>query len=206
MATISKAALVRLFGSFYFPDPDGPDIDPRGPIGPIARGVRGSAFLPNPDGPDFDPRGPIGPIAHLGDEISLNPQPLPPRAIDAALVARAAISQAVEQYEAAAIIVIGGDVERAVEATRVKLERFVDGLCPDPPKPPVPWPWPWGHTFDRDALDPMVLLAAGAQFQRMADVIGDHPLRAALEQSADRLFEVGLDRLEPAAAPAASAY
>jgi hypothetical protein len=206
MATISKAALVRLLGGFHLPDPDGPDIDPRGPIGPIARATQGSAFFPSPDGPDFDPRGPIGPIAHVGDESSLNPKPLPPRSIDAALAARAAISHAFEQYEAAGIIIVGGDTERAVEAARAKLDRFIDGICPDPPRPPVPWPWPWGPTLDREALDPVVLLAAGAQFQRMADTIGDHPLHDVFEQSADRLFDAGLDRLEPAAAPVASSY
>lgn len=46
----------------------------------------GGAGRPAPDGPDFDPRGPIGPIAfelarHLADRLdaaALNPQPIPP--------------------------------------------------------------------------------------------------------------------------------
>ena len=75
----------------------------------IAALVRGGSSMPAPDGPDFDPRGPIGPIAYelfrrLSDRVSavaLNPQPLPPVADMARLLAQSVVSETAWQIRLA---------------------------------------------------------------------------------------------------------
>jgi hypothetical protein len=114
------------------------------------------------------------------------------------LVTRALISRALDSFEQAAIIVIGGNQERATQIIGDRLRQFVDDLCPERPRIPKPIPWPWGDEFDATLLDPTSLLAAGAQFERVARTIGEHPLQTVLADAATRLFETGVARLENA--------
>jgi hypothetical protein len=47
-------------------------------------------------------------------------------------------------------------------------------------------------------LDPLDLLAAGAQFQQAADALADNPLQADFSAAANQLFKTGLSRMKSA--------
>lgn len=172
---------------------------------------------PNPD--DVGPLGPAGPVIRWWDWVALNPQPLPPKwqwtepwrkwgphpepwrswgdrpdPRGWTMVAQATIGQAMESFEMAGIIVVGGDTERARESIQDSLTKFVDDICGTPPRK-GPFPGPWGPVLDPERLHPSNLVIAGAQFHKAAESLGDHPLRGTMQDAAQRLFETGLSRL-----------
>jgi hypothetical protein len=161
-----------------------------------------SVLRPVPDDPE--PVGPGGPVIRWGDWVMLNPQPLPPRESwgpspepwSWAVAVRAELSRALDQFEQAAIIIVSGrDPEGAWEATETPLTRLVDDFCGTQPRP-RPFPGPWGPRLTSEPLSGRSLMIAGAQFQQVADYLGDHPLNPGLEDAARRLFETGIARLE----------
>ena len=178
MPAISNTALSQLFALRYYPNPE-----------------------------DDGPLGPGGPVMHI---IAAGPHPEPwvvgpgvPWKVG--LLTRATISKAVEQYETAGIIIVSGAGGPIAERIDARLRAYVDAICPPPIKiklpPPRPWPWGTGFDIDPDTIDPAALIVAGAQFQLAADATEiDHPLRQVFTDSAERLFEVGIERLEQAAA------
>jgi hypothetical protein len=177
--TISKATLVKLVGSFI-------------------SASRGSAGNPNPDDPGnsggpFGSFGPGGPV--LRDLLSSNlvriagdPDPFPLRAV---LDARAVIDRAFSQFQLAEML---GGLEQSktiMASTRSQIQEFVDDYCgTGRPR------WPRPRRLDITVLQPIELVAAGVQFQKIADLAMDNPLREDLLAAADKLFEVGLSRLE----------
>lgn len=180
MPTISNTAFARLITRGYYPNPE--DSGPLGPAGPVIRDRRRLLVAA---GPQPEPWGP-------------SPEPWV-----IGIVTRAAISRAADQAQMAGITVVGGDAERAIDTIAAPLRDLVDDLCPlvrtRPPLPPRPWPWGTGLDVDADAIDPAALIVAGAQFQHAADSTdADHPLRQVFADSAQRLFEVGIERMEQA--------
>ncbi len=178
-------------------------------------------LFPNPDDPE--PTGPGGPVIRWLEWVGLNPQPLPPRwheLLQAVLmnpvpwrrgpspepwgphpepwlwaaVTRATISTHLNRLEAAGIIIVSGDLEHAIRSTGESLVAFVDDICGTPPRP-RPFPPPWGPVLDPETLHPLNLIVAGAQFQKAADALGDHPLHDTFEESAERLLSTGIARL-----------
>lgn len=177
-------------------------------------------YLPNPDDPE--PVGPGGPVIRWLDWVSLNPQPLPPvatgfqRALFGpgpipwgpssqawgprpepwrwAMLTRATISAHLDRLSAVGIIIVGGDVERAVQATSDSISSFVDDICGTPPHK-GPFPGPWGPVLDSETLHPINVVTAGVQFQTAADALTDSTMHDVLERAAERLLDVGLSRL-----------
>ena len=81
--------------------------------------------------------------------------------------------------------------EKVISATRTQLQEFVDDYCGTGR---LKWPRP--RKLDNVELQPIDLVAAGVQFQKMADLASvDNPLRDDLAAAADKLLEVGLERL-----------
>jgi hypothetical protein len=159
-----------------------------------------SGFQPNPDDPGdpgnpFGPYGPGGPVlrnliaAGLLNPgvIRLRPPPQPYRSL---LDAREVIDRAFSQYQLAEMLGDGERSEKIISATRSQIQEFVDEYCGNGrPK------WPRPRRLDAVELQPIDLIVAGVQFQKMADLAVDNPLSEDLSAAADKLLEVGLNRL-----------
>jgi hypothetical protein len=121
--TLSKAAMVRLFG--INPNPDDPG-EPRGPGAPV---VRGNTVLDR--------------IAW----VLLNPQPLPPK-VAAARLARTVINEAVREAQ---ILEAAGRSEQTGKSGQNQIARFVDEYCGTPPHPRPPY-WLTGIATPEELL------------------------------------------------------
>jgi hypothetical protein len=158
-----------------------------------------SGFQPNPDdsgdpGNPFGPYGPGGPV--LRDLIAaglLNPGVIrlrpPPQPYRSLLDAREVIDRAFSQYQFAEMLGGSEQSENIISATRSLIQEFVDGCITGRPK------WPRPRRLDAVELQPIDLVIAGVQFQKIADLAVDNPLREDLGAAADKLLEVGLNRL-----------
>ena len=129
-------------------------------------------------------------------EAWLNPQPLPPGSgIEAAhpepwraaAVARQVISMAALSIAAAS------DEQSGQRMAQSMLDAFVDEFSGTAPSRRLPFPPPWPRSGIRpNAVD---LLVAAAQFQAVAAALQGQPVGDVLGHNADRLLEVGLQRL-----------
>ncbi len=176
--SLSKATFVEVLDLLFilgFPNPD--DSGPIGPAGPvISPGPLFVRPIRERFGPSSEPWG---------------PHPEPWRSI---AVTRAAIDRSVDLLEMAGIIIVSGDIDRAVDAAGMALKRFVDDFCGTPPHH-GPFPGPWGPVLDTETLHPVNLVLAGAQCLKASGALEGHPLQAAIDDAADRLLETGLSRL-----------
>jgi len=184
--TVTKAALLKVLDTVLYPNPNDPG-DPGNPFGPY---------------------GPIGPLIRAALRDLLNPQPLPPLAQAglfpdpwrSAWVARTVIDQVVAQYRSASVVpgtpLREGD--EALETIRAHIREFVDDYCNTPGTGPRRWPLPRPFPLGVDPaqVNPIDLLAAGAQFQKAADSVPNGPLQGDFSGAADRLLETGMQRLE----------
>jgi hypothetical protein len=132
--------------------------------------------FPNPDGPEPNPHGPFGPVSH--DWLAWR----------SAGDARKMIDQCFAQYQMGQA---GGEMsEKMLAVVLSNISSFVDGYCGTPPLRP------WPPRRDVTKLRPVDLLVAGAQFEKVAELMPDHPLQASFSSAADRLFAAGLQGLE----------
>lgn len=182
--SLTKASFARLLDSLLYPNPDdsgnpnGP-FGPFGPGGPVMQQLLWAMLNPQPLPPGPDPYARFSWAA-------LNPQPLPPGPdpYRSALAARGLIDRAVAQQQFTevlgteqsqrSIIIIGGHIQDAV-----------DDWCGTPTP---------GHHGPRPHA--VGLLAAGAQFQKAADMMSSNPLQSVFASAAEKLFKAGLSRLE----------
>ena len=172
----TKSMLVKLFDGLGYPNPDDPG-DPNNPWGPY---------------------GPHGPIIHGWGWAWLNPQPLPPREGGpqpepwrAGLFARMVIDRMAMHYKFGELVTGREFSDRTIESLRAQLYDDVNDWCGTVPKK-WPFPGPRPPKFD----NPLELLFAGAEFQRVADSFPDNPLQADFAAAADQLIQTGLERLE----------
>jgi hypothetical protein len=140
--------------------------------------------------------------AHAGEgmraagEAWLNPQPLPPRTgvetphpepWRSAAVARQIISMAALHNAAAP------DEETGLRLAQSMLSTFVDEFCATAASRRLPFPPPWPRSgTSPNAVD---LLVAAAQFQAVGNALQGQRVGELLRQNADRLLQVGLQRL-----------
>lgn len=171
--TLSKASFIKLVDFIINPNPDDPG-DPRNPFGPFG-----------PGGPvirELIAAGLLNPSV-----IRLGPHPEPWRSV---LDARAVIDRAFSQFQLAEVLGGREQSESIISSARSQIQEFVDDYCgTGRPK------WPRPRKLDNVELQPIDLVAAGVQFQKMADLAVDNPLREDLSSAADKLLEVGLSRL-----------
>lgn len=130
----------------------------------------------------------------FGDEVALNPQPLPPRyallmAVAQTLVRRAELLQelsdaAASQAEQQGIIIVGGYIN-----------RFTDDFCGTDFRLKWPFPGPRPHWFAPE-LAAIDLVVMATQFEDAARQSYGEALRDSLAGAASRFAETGLARLQ----------
>jgi len=164
-------------------------------VTPKALAARLDAY-PNPeDGSPIGPGGPVMAGLHL-DWLSLNPQPLPPRAAlghpipwRAIQLTRGVVRSLLVVHQVAAAAPKSELAREVVANTRSALSTFVDDFCgtrwphwhiPIPLPGPNPGPEPW----------PIDLVFAGLQFQQAARSIGGE-LGGQFDAAAHRRLETG---------------
>lgn len=190
--SVSKNALFKLFEAALYPDPVGEPIPGRYHHGIGTNGQeRMAGLLPD----------------HWRNiaAVFLNPQPLPPQPderiqsplpVRAGMLARLAIDQVVAQYRMGEYAT-GSQGDRAPEAARTMLRRFLAAWCGNEPhvvvKPPH-WPDPWPGPLDVNLrpLEGIELLAAAAQFHKAAAF--NTPLKEEFASAVDQLIEAGFGR------------
>jgi len=194
--TLSKVALVKLLTTAY-PNPDDPN--------------------PHPHHGPFGPHGPGGPISRL-EEVALNPQPLPPLTGGqfgshfrsptpepwvGGLIAAQMIERTVSQLQLAEVMVGQDGFERAQKGVLSSMLQEIDDFCGTVPHR-FPWWWHWVFPIpipdpppgEPWPINPAILLMAGIEFSRAAEVTREGDLQATLGKAADQLFEVGLSRFQ----------
>jgi len=136
----------------------------------------------------------IGGGHSFGEEVALNPQPLPPRFTFLVSLAQTVISRAellqdvadatVREGEQQGIIIVGGYTS-----------RFVDDWCGNGfrPKWPFPGPPPPWWVTELDGID---LVVMAAQFEQAAKETFSQDLRQNLADASAKLAEVGLSKLQ----------
>jgi hypothetical protein len=199
--TITKAALASLFD---LPAPD--DSGPWGPVGPVIRNGWWVMLNPQPLPPDPPPdpwrviRGrtmgfwPVSPRSRFG--------PLPDL-WRTAFLARSVIEASVEMGRSAETAASEEQAAAILSSTRMSIQDFVDDICGNerPARWPRPWQWPLRTV---EPSNPVDLLIAGAQFQKVADGF-ENPLAGDFGRAADTLFQTGLNRLAETEEQAGSA-
>jgi hypothetical protein len=132
----------------------------------------------------------IGGGHQLGDEVALNPQPLPPRyaflvAVVQAVVGRAEVLQDVANVaERQGIIIVGGYTS-----------EFCDEWCGNGFRVKWPFPGPRPHWFTHE-LDGIDLVVMAATFDQAAKQTFSPVLRQGLANAGARLAEEGLSRMQ----------
>ena len=136
----------------------------------------------------------IGGGHSFGDEVALNPQPLPPRyaflmSVAQALISRAELLQEIadataREGEQQGIIIVGGYVS-----------RFVDDFCGTGFRLRYPFPGPRPHWFTAE-LDGIDMVVMATQFEQAAKESFSPDLRRNLADVSTRLAEAGLSRMQ----------
>ena len=136
----------------------------------------------------------IGGGHSFGDEVALNPQPLPPRyaflvSVAQALTSRVELLQDIadataREGEQQGIIIVGGYVS-----------RFVDDFCGTEFRLRYPFPGPRPHWFTAE-LDGIDMVVMAAQFEQAAKESFSSDLRHTLADVSTRLAEAGLSRMQ----------
>ena len=135
----------------------------------------------------------LGGGRRLGDEVALNPQPLPPRfaflvAVAQAVISRAELLQEIadatsREGEQQGIIIVGGYIA-----------RFTDEFCPDyRPRWPFPGPPPPWFTNELGGFDLMVI---ASQFEQAAKEAFSLDLRQNFAAAATKLVEAGISKMQ----------
>jgi hypothetical protein len=166
-------------------------IDPHGPL--FASPLR-SVILRRGDEVALNPQ-PLPPIDQLRLAVMLNPQPLPP--IERLQVAVHQTAHAVANAAIAA--------RWAGRDSRELLQSVADDWCPTPPSPVIPWPkdwpfpWPPGEPYPiaPEFVTPAMQAEAAMIFQSYASGIGNEELSAAFSGLADRLVDAALQGANP---------
>ena len=136
----------------------------------------------------------IGGGHSFGDEVALNPQPLPPRyaflvSVAQALTSRVELLQEIadataREGEQQGIIIVGGYVS-----------RFVDDFCGTGFRLRYPFPGPRPHWFTAE-LDGIDMMVMATQFEQAAKESFSPDLRRNLADVSTRLAEAGLSRMQ----------
>jgi hypothetical protein len=175
-------SLVTEFITGGRPDPDNPQ--PPGPWDPVIRQTL--TRIRDRLGPHPDPWKVMSSVSDLSDMVSLNPQPLPPKALFSIMLAEEVINHVSRLQE---ITDIAG---QSRSPARDYMARFIDDieLCP----PYRKWPFPppkRGETL----FDPVDIVTMGVAFTHLAETVPDERLRGDIQGMGARLMEKGTARM-----------
>jgi hypothetical protein len=136
----------------------------------------------------------IGGGHSFGDEVSLNPQPLPPREAFLIAAARAVIRRAELLQEIAGAMFDEGS-ERGIIIVGGYTSRFSDDWCGTEFRLRWPHPGPRPSWFAHE-LDGIDLLVVATQFEQAAKEAFSRELRDHLAKVTERFTEAGMSRLQ----------
>jgi hypothetical protein len=198
---LSARALTALVSQLTtgYPNPDGPE-NPPGPLDPYIRkalersviGAGTSGYLwrviaeKHPEIWDVIGGGP-------GTQVSLNPQPLPPRSALLAAVILEFTERMTIVAEIADLIPRPGG-ERGIIIVGGHVAKFVDDICGNGLHIKWPLPWPSPPWFS-DTLSGADLIVMGTQFQQSAVIAMDRDLGRTFADAAHALLEAGAAKL-----------
>jgi hypothetical protein len=130
----------------------------------------------------------------FGEEVALNPQPLPPRFAFLLAVAQAVISRAELLQEVADATQRGGE-QQGIIIVGGYTSRFSDDWCGNGfrLKYPFPGPRPRWFTSELNGID---LIVVAAQFEQAAKETFSQDLRRNLADASAKFVEVGLSKLQ----------
>ena len=143
----------------------------------------------------------LGAAGGFGDEVALNPQPLPPRYAFLIAVARAVVRRAELLQEVSGATAADGS-ERGIIIVGGYTKRFSDDWCGTRFTLRWPSPGPRPRWF-REQLDGVDLLVLATQFDRAAHEAFDRDLRGHLKAAGARFVDVGMSRLQTSLSGAA---
>jgi hypothetical protein len=136
----------------------------------------------------------IGGGPNFGDEVALNPQPLPPRYAFMASLARKVIGRAelLQEIEDAArrsreqpdIIIVGGYIG-----------RFTDDICGNDFRFKWPFPWPRPNWF-AEQVEGLDLAVLAMQFEQAAKEAFSQDMRQQLMAASAKLVEAGMAKMQ----------
>lgn len=133
-----------------------------------------------------------GPILEPGQEVMLNPQPLPPKALYALALADAHIYELLALDRAGALL--GGEVtERALDRG-MRIVAEVEDLCPPLwPRPPKGgWPPPPRPPWENEQMANPELFVLGTRFLAAADLIEQESLQAEVLRLGEKVLDQSL--------------
>jgi hypothetical protein len=136
----------------------------------------------------------IGGGHSFGDEVALNPQPLPPREAFLIAAARAVIRRAELLQEIAGAIFDEGS-ERGIIIVSGYTSRFSDDWCGTEFRLRWPLPGPRPNWFAHE-LDGIDLLVVATQFEQAAKEAYSRELRNHLIKVGEKFTEAGMSRLQ----------
>ncbi len=125
-----------------------------------------------------------------GEEVGLNPQPLPPRYAFLSAVVQTVVSRAELMQEIADVAERAG-TERGIIVVGGYTSQFADDWCGNGFKLRWPFPGPHPNWFPKE-LNGMDLVVMAAQFERAAKETFSPDLRQSLENTSKKLAEKGL--------------
>ena len=136
----------------------------------------------------------IGGGPGFGDEVALNPQPLPPRAAFLASVAQTLVSRA-ELLQEFADATAGEGEQQGIIIVSGYINRFVDDFCGTGFKLryPFPGPRPGWFTSELDGID---LVAMATHFDQAAKEAFSPELRQNLADASTKLVAAGFAKMQ----------
>jgi hypothetical protein len=130
----------------------------------------------------------------FGDEVMLNPQPLPPRFAFLTSVARAVVSRAELLQELAGAIAREGE-EQGIIIVSGYTRRFSEDWCGNEFRPKWPFPGPPPPWFASE-LDGIDLVVMATQFNQAAKETFSPDLRQNLADVSAKFVETGLSKMQ----------
>jgi hypothetical protein len=135
----------------------------------------------------------VGGERGFGDEVALNPQPLPPRWAFLVSVAETVIGRAELMKDMAGAAGDEGE-KRGIIIVSGYISRFVDDFCGTGFKLKYPFPGPRPHWFAGE-LEGTDLVVMAAQFEQAADEAYSPELSKVLAEASAKLIKAGLSKM-----------
>jgi hypothetical protein len=130
----------------------------------------------------------------FGEEVLLNPQPLPPRFAFLAAAAQTVISRAGLLQEIADAISREGD-QHGIIIVGGYIRRFCDDWCGNGFRLKWPFPGPRPHWFAKE-LDGSDLVVMATQFEQAAKDAFSPDLRQSLRDASTKFVEAGMSKMQ----------
>jgi hypothetical protein len=136
----------------------------------------------------------IGGGRSYGEEVALNPQPLPPRFAFLVSLAQTVISRAELLQEIADATRREGE-QQGIIIVSGYITRFVDDICGNDFRFKWPFPWPRPNWLVKE-VSGIDLVVMATQFDQAANETFNQELRQNLANASAQLVEAGLSKMQ----------